>query len=156
MLQERTGNQTNHMAYDKAKWHYGGDFPADLPEEQAFVHTGMFLGWLIDRNLVSDQFHKDFADEIEKFHKRETSGPRIFQLCDGVFDEEMLSEPGNQFTREYYGNNDGGYGQFLEDYDELLADDLDSTYHVEDTLDNYNMLKDQIDLRYAEWSKERK
>jgi len=31
------------IVYDKAKWHYGGDYPKDLPIEQAFVHTGMFL-----------------------------------------------------------------------------------------------------------------
>src|SRR5438105_13524465 len=32
-------------AYDKADWHAEGDFPDDLPEDQATVHTGMFVGW---------------------------------------------------------------------------------------------------------------
>ena len=32
------------VVYDKAKYHYGGDFPEDLPDEQAFVHTDLYLG----------------------------------------------------------------------------------------------------------------
>src|SRR6478735_390289 len=39
--------------YDKAKWHYEGDFPSNLSEKQAFVHTGMYLGWIIEENLYS-------------------------------------------------------------------------------------------------------
>ncbi|WP_242246744.1 hypothetical protein [Bacillus cereus group sp. BfR-BA-01523] len=27
------------IIYDKAKYHYEGDFPQELPMEQAFVHT---------------------------------------------------------------------------------------------------------------------
>src|SRR5262245_8270187 len=30
--------------YDKAKWHFGGDFPEELDEFQGYIHTGMFLG----------------------------------------------------------------------------------------------------------------
>lgn len=42
------------IIYDKAKYHYEGDFPQELPMEQAFVHTGMFLGWVIDNNLFKE------------------------------------------------------------------------------------------------------
>jgi hypothetical protein len=49
-----------HMAepvvYDKAKYHYDGKFPPELPTEQAFVHPGLYLGWLIDLNLYSADF----------------------------------------------------------------------------------------------------
>jgi hypothetical protein len=44
------------MVFDKAKWHYQGDFPADLEPDQAFVHTGLFLGWVIDAGLYGDEF----------------------------------------------------------------------------------------------------
>ena len=53
---------TSHTAmkhpqvYDKAEYHYDGEFPADLPIEQAFVHTGMFLGWIVYHHLYSDWF----------------------------------------------------------------------------------------------------
>lgn len=48
--------------YDKAKYHYGGDYPEGLPEEQAFVHTGMFLGWVIDHHLYDPDFWQDDAE----------------------------------------------------------------------------------------------
>jgi hypothetical protein len=34
------------MKYDDASWHYGGDFPADLPREAGSTHIAMFLAWL--------------------------------------------------------------------------------------------------------------
>jgi hypothetical protein len=39
------------FVYDKAKCHYDGEFPQGLPHEQGFVHTGMFLGWVIDSEM---------------------------------------------------------------------------------------------------------
>jgi hypothetical protein len=33
------------MKYDDASWHFGGEFPKDLPEEAAATHTGMFVAW---------------------------------------------------------------------------------------------------------------
>ena len=50
------------IVYDKAKYHYDGNYPKDLPEKKAFVHTGMFLGWIIDQGLYSEEF----AQEAEK------------------------------------------------------------------------------------------
>jgi len=35
------------MKYDDASWHYGGDFPDDLPDEAGATHTGMFLAWAL-------------------------------------------------------------------------------------------------------------
>jgi hypothetical protein len=45
--------------YDKAKYHYGGQFPPDQTMEQALVHTGMYLGWVIDAGLYSEEFSHD-------------------------------------------------------------------------------------------------
>lgn len=50
---------------DKAKYHYEGDFPKDLPIEQVFVHTEMFLGWVIENNLFSGGFEEVSQDEIK-------------------------------------------------------------------------------------------
>jgi len=40
----------DEIVYDKAKYHLDGVFPA----EQSFIHTGMFLGWVLDRDLYSE------------------------------------------------------------------------------------------------------
>nr|WP_294939360.1 hypothetical protein [uncultured Flavobacterium sp.] len=63
--------------YDKAKWHYDGEFPDGLDEFQGFVHTGMFLGWLIDNDLVSEEFKLDFDHEIQAFKSQRLIGAQI-------------------------------------------------------------------------------
>ncbi|WP_265102660.1 hypothetical protein [Acinetobacter sp. 'aerobic (ED)'] len=40
------------MKYDDASWHYGGDFPADLPQEAGATHIGMFLTWMLLQTLL--------------------------------------------------------------------------------------------------------
>jgi hypothetical protein len=94
--------------YDKAKWHFGGNFPEDLDIFQGYVHTGMFLGWLIDNDLVSDQFKEDFEEEINEFKEHELTGPQIFErCCDGVLTLEELNEQGNRFALPYFNFDTG-------------------------------------------------
>ncbi|MGN6118448.1 MAG: DUF7832 domain-containing protein, partial [Rhodanobacter sp.] len=40
------------MKYDDASWHYGGDFPKDLPDEAGATHTGMFVAWALLSGLA--------------------------------------------------------------------------------------------------------
>lgn len=137
--------------YDKAKYHYDGDYPDELPIEQAFVHTGMFLGWLIDRGLYSDEYWQDMQGYIASFKSREMTGARVYEVCDGALVDDMLSDEGNAFARAYFDFDEGAY---INDYEQLLAEDLPTTYHVEDSWDNYEKLKEVIDRRYEEWKKE--
>jgi hypothetical protein len=134
--------------HDKAEWHYGGDYPADLPQEQAFVHTGMFLGWLIDHDLFSDWFGQELKDYIYKFKNRELTGAKVFEASDGVLVADMLSDEGNSFAQHYF---DFERGRFLRDYNELLGGRLPTLYHVRDTWRNYEKLKKRIDRRYRKW-----
>jgi hypothetical protein len=135
--------------YDKAKWHYGGEFPNDLDEFQGFVHTGMFLGWLADNDLMSDQFNSDFEDEIREFKTQKLTGSQIFErCCDGVLMLEDISELGNRFALHYF---EFDKGQYLADYEAALAGNLPTMYHVADTWDNYKKLKVVLDKRFSEW-----
>jgi hypothetical protein len=135
--------------YDKAKWHYGGNFPEDLDDFQGYVHTGMFLGWLIENNLVSDEFKNDHAEKIEQFKQRQLTGSQIFEsCCDGVLLVEDVSELGNRFALPYF---DFDTGQYLGDYEKTLVENLSSTYHVADTWDNYLKLKQVLDKRFSDW-----
>ena len=47
------------VVYDKADWHSGGEYPKGVPIENASNHIGMFLAWLVDRNLIDGEFEKD-------------------------------------------------------------------------------------------------
>jgi len=40
---EREWEESGPHVYDKAKWHYEGDYPKGLQRKQAFVYTGLFL-----------------------------------------------------------------------------------------------------------------
>lgn len=136
------------IIYDKAKWHFEGNFPGDLAEDQAFVHTGLYLGWTIDRKLTSHQFEAESSQTIEEFRAREITGPRLFQIIDGGFASDMLSAQGNAFTAAYF---DLSCGIYLEDYEDILGDGLPSLYHVVDTWENYADLKVRLNERFDEW-----
>jgi hypothetical protein len=138
--------------YDKAKYHYGGNYPEDLPEEQAFVHTGMFLGWVIDNDLYSNWFKEEMEGYIAAFKAREMTGAKVYEECDGAFVDDMLNEEGNAFAQAYF---DFEKGKYIYDYEELLARGLPSTYHVEDTWENYEIIGRRISDRYLEWKRKR-
>lgn len=135
--------------YDKAKWHYSGDFPDELEAFQGYVHTGMFLGWCMDNDLVSERFKSELSEEIEQFKQHKFTGPQIFKrCCDGVLMLEDLSVTGNRFAMAYYEFNNGRY---LIDYEQTLGQNLPSIYHVADTWENYEKLTKVINERYGEW-----
>ena len=138
------------IVYDKAKWHYEGDFPEDLEEEQAFVHSGMYLGWLIDNDLISEEFSEDNATEIAEFKKRKMSPIDIFERCDGCLVDDMLNDLGNRFSQAYF---EFEVGEYLSDYEKLLGKKLPSLYHVKFQWKSFDKISAQITKRFKEWKK---
>src|SRR4030095_2494126 len=134
------------IVYDKAKYHYEGTFPPELPQDQAFVHIGMLLGWLADEGMLSEQMYADFADEIESFEERKITGAKLLKLCGGALASDMLNKKGNDFVSAYFKR-----GQYLDDYTELVAQGLPSLYHAKDTWENYGRMAHRINRRYHEW-----
>jgi hypothetical protein len=127
--------------HDKADWHLEGEFPEDLREDQAYVHTGLFAAWLSDRGLITGEYE----DEANQIKRRKMTGPKAYKNWGGVLASDMLSDEGNAFTREYYDT------MFCPDYEELLSRKLPSFYHVKDTWENYEILKQRIDKRFQSW-----
>ena len=144
--------QRGPVVYDKAKYHYDGDYPNDLPPEQAFVHTGLYLGWIIDHDLYSEEFREETAGLIAGFKARKVTGPEIYESWDGCLIDDMLSDEGNAFSQDYF---DFERGAFLADYEELLRRNLPSVYHVANTWANYDRLCERVDQRYAKWHRKR-
>jgi hypothetical protein len=104
---------TNSVVYDRANYHLEGDWPARLAAKQAYVHAGLFLGWVIERELYSDEFAEDFADEIRDFRARKRTGPEIYRRCGGALVDDMLTKEGNAFASNYF---DLSTGKYLLDY----------------------------------------
>jgi len=138
--------------YDKASWHSGGSWPEELPEAQAYVHAGLFFGWILDRGLMSAAFSADFPELVHAFRAREKTGPEVYALAGGVLASDMLSDDGNAFARAYF---DLEHGAFLAEYERLLGAGLPSLYHVADTWPNYEKLRAHLDARFARWLESR-
>ena len=133
--------------YDKAKWHSEGDFPKGLPDYQSFVHIGLYLGWAVERGLAGELLADDFTDDVSQFLIGDISGARLLQITNGVLDDQMLSDEGNEFTSIYYEDAENGY---YSDY-EAVFPKAESLYHVEDTLDNFKKIKTRLDMRLDLW-----
>lgn len=137
------------MKYDDASWHYGGDFPKDLPDEAGATHSGMFLAWALLSGLAGPIHLNDFPDDLRKLRARQVTPGRFFlDTCDGKFTDEDLDDRGNAFARDYF---DLQKGTYLRDYTKVLGGSVPTLYHVKDTWDNFDRVKPVLDRRFSEW-----
>ena len=134
------------MTYDKAKYHLDGSFPPELPDEQAYVHEGMFLGWLCNNAFLSNEFREDFEDEISRFERGELKCGPFFRLVGGVLADDMLSEKIVCFMAFYYGEQ----MRYFVDYMSVFSE-YPTAYHVEDNSENFRRLSDRLSDRLDEW-----
>jgi hypothetical protein len=133
------------VKYDDASWHYGGDFPKDLPREAGATHIGMFLAWAILRDLPSNLHRDEIPEALERVRRRATTGAEFLrQECDEKFTDEDLNDLGNSFAQAYYEKT------YLADYCRLFAEAGDA-YRVDDTWANFDRLAPVLDARFREW-----
>jgi len=133
-------------SYDRMDWHYGGDFPENLPEENGATHIGMYLTWIIENGLIGDLHREEDAEYIQNVIDRKSTGRDFFiDMCDGKFWEDDLNEEGNNFTKYYYDKF------YLTDYESVLGQNTESLYEIENSWENYGKLRPILDKRYKEW-----
>ena len=132
---------------DRADWHYGGNFPDDLPQENGGTHIGMYLAWILDRGLGSRKLLEYAAPSLEALRARTITGRQVlFDELDEKFFSELLTKDGKKFTDAYYESQ-----LYFADYDNTLGGDLPTLYHVADTWENYDRIAAVIDQRFAQW-----
>jgi hypothetical protein len=142
------------MAYDRADWHYGGNFPEGLPSEAGGTHIGMFLAWAILRGLEGRVHRAESVESLQAVRDRRMTGRDfLMKECDEKLVKEDLSSEANAFAKAYYEQD--GPGGYLADYDDVLGGDLPTLYHVEDTWANFDRLAPVLDERFAEWKRSR-
>ncbi len=103
---------STNTVYDKAKYHYEGDFPTDLPREQAYVFTGFFLGWIEDHDMYSVDAFNHYSRHIEDFKQRKLTSSQLYRQLGGVLATDLLNEEGNKFANYYYCNLRSGEYEF--------------------------------------------
>jgi hypothetical protein len=145
--------------YDKAKYHFEADnFPEDLDEKQAYVHTGFYYGWLANNDFFKDSFVADFGQDIQEFKDGKITAPELFMRVDGVLVSDDLTDEGNDFTYAYFDFNRGAY---LRDYEALydakkltwipIEDEGFCLYQIEDSKENFSAVSGMLDKQYAYW-----
>jgi len=141
------------IVFDKAKWHINKDFPKDLDQQQSYVHSGVYICWLIDNGLFEADFKAEHLESINKLMTRKITPSKFYiDQLDGVFDAEGLTQEAIEFTNDYF---DFEKGKYINDYTETLDPDnnLPSLFHIADSWNNYDKMKPIINKRLAEWKK---
>ena len=109
----------------------------------------MFVAWALLAGLAGKIHAEDCPQHLEALQSRSmTPGQFFLETCDGKFTDEDLNDEGNAFAQAYF---DFEQGQYLADYDRVLAHGLPSQYHVEDTWENFDRLRPLLSKRFHEW-----
>ncbi len=144
---------------DRADWHYGGNYPKELPQENGGTHIGMYLNWIIDKNLIGETHLIESKEGIKEVKDGLITGRDfLFNYCDEKFWVKDLNEEGLGFTKYYYQDSikgDGSYGQYLVDYETILGKNFDSLYEIPNSIENYKKISKQIDSVYSRWKRKR-
>lgn len=141
------------MKYDDASWHYGGNYPTDLPEQAGATHIAMFVAWALHHGFAGEVHHEDFADELEALiARRLTPRAHFLLVCDEKFSDQDLNDEGNAFAQHYYQGDNSIYYQDLD----ALFSHLPSIYHMPDTWKTFETIRARIDKRFNAWSRQRK
>ena len=140
--------ELNDDIIDDAKEHFRRGFSVMLPMENAFMHIGVFLGWVIERELYSELFADEGDTQIFRFLNQNLSCVLLGTVWDGCVSYEQLNEEGKAFAKDYYQG-----GQYLIDYKETLAKNKKSMFQVKDNRMSYEKMRDVLDARYNEWKK---
>jgi hypothetical protein len=144
------GAMDSPYVYDKAKYHLESVAEHGLPESHAANHTVHFLRWLIENDLMNEFFREESSPVLTKFRAGTATIHDVYNWGDGCMIEDMLTEEGNRFARDYF---DFEKGEYIHDYMELLQGDLPSEFHIQYSEKNYQQMKAVIDQRYGEWKK---
>ena len=128
------------MKLDDADYHAGAAVAAGQPAENAFVHIGLFLGWLIRHDLVRGDHIP--ADHLAAVRDGWWVGSDLADDVDQKLMTDDLTEDGAAFAA-------ARYEAYLGVYNEVFADLPD--YAVADDVDARARIEAAIDRLYAEW-----
>jgi len=143
-------NRMKPHTYDKAKWHYDGEFPEELDQFQGFIPFGMLIGWFIEHKMIDEKVEAIHEEDLLLVRQGKMSGAQFYERnIGGTFNSRDLTEEGNAFAK-YYTDADKEENYFL-DYAYVLAENLPSEYHVQDNADNYQKISEIISYRYGNW-----
>jgi hypothetical protein len=138
------------FVFDKAKYHFETISEAELEEEQAYIHTGLYFAWIIKNDLYSEYFMEESREEIELTKNEKMLPSELYMNWDGVLIGELLNKVGYNFTNDYF---DFENGKYVNDYELTLATNDPDIFRVQNSWKNYHRLAKVIDERFVKWNK---
>lgn len=95
----------------------------DLPEINGADHIGAYLLWIIDHDMINEEFLEFFAEEFEQI-RAGTLDVRKFliQCLDGELNREILTDEGAEFTELYYDFYGDDEPAYPSDVDNMARD----------------------------------
>jgi len=139
------------VKYDDASWHYGGTYPADLSDEAAATHIGMFVAWCVLNGYVDDEVAEDLAGELDGLTARTTTpGEFLIESMDEKFVSDDLTGEGDAFTNAYYQGKDND-SRYVDDYLAVFDTTVADIYRVPDTWETFDRIAPRITERYGDW-----
>ncbi len=112
--------------------------------DRAAMHIGVFLAWCVNHDLVSEMVKRRHADLLLKVRVRELDGSELLvRLAAGQLHGELLSEAGQKFANNYYGD-------YLADYAQALGLDPSCPYDVEDSWSAYDLVAPTLTRRWRD------
>lgn len=143
---------TSPIAYDKGKYHDETITELGLHEQQASVHTAIFLGWVIESRLFSEAFAKESPGLISAYLSKEKTSVQVYDWWDRCLVDDMLNDEGNAFAQDYF---DFETGSYLADYSALLAKGLQTVFHVPYSWEHQERMSARITKRFQQWKRKR-
>ncbi|VAW11237.1 hypothetical protein MNBD_BACTEROID03-1398 [hydrothermal vent metagenome] len=140
------------FVFDKAKYHFESINEAELDEEQAYVHTGLFFAWIIKNDLYSEFLLEESPEEIEQTKNEKISPSELYMNWDGVLIGEVLNQIGYNFATDYFDFENGDY---VNDYEKTLCSTDPDIFRVKNTWGNYHKIAKIIDVKFESWNKKR-
>ena len=126
--------------YDRIDWHIESAIEAGQPAEHGSTHIGLYLAWLIRRDLHDPA---TFASEhLGAVKAGEMTGSALMDDIDGKLVSDVMSPEGRAFS-------DARYEAYLAEF-AAMFDSLPD-YSVEDGPDAYARVEPVLDRLYAEW-----
>lgn len=140
------------MIVDCLDWHYG-DYPTNVDKENAGIHMGMYLSWIINSELESEELARLYSDDINKIRNRQMTGKEfLISNCKGILNDKFICKLAREFTLGYYLSSREDYCQYLGDYiDTFLSEGIISLYSLDDSWENYDKIAKIISNRYEKW-----
>lgn len=96
----------------------------DIPEINGANHISAFLHWMIDHDMINDEFLDHFDEEFAQIRNGELDVRDFLMRClGGELDTELFNDEGREFSGYYYNfYSDGDYPCYPSDVDSMALD----------------------------------